>query len=239
MPHAIQPLSRQSLADDLAQRIKQLIQRRGYQSGSRLPSIAEMARDFRVGAPTVREALKTLAAVGVVDIRHGSGVYVSRSDDSLVITNPVFEGAASKKLLVDLVEARIPIETTSARLAATNATEEHLGEMRRLLAHAGESLDDANVLNQTNLAFHRHIAVASGNEVIRQLLDVLTSVFRGEQRVILDIQNTRESDHREHVEILRSLEARDPALATRLMHDHLDNVRRRLLEWDPSAQPVA
>ena len=231
----VQPVPRQSLSDDLAQRVRKLIQER-YKAGDRLPSISTMAREFRVGAPTLREALKKLQMVGIVDIRHGSGVYVGRDPDSLVISNPVFDGTVSKKLLLDLIEARIPIETTSARLAAVNATEEHLAEMGRLMQEAGENLDDAALLNTVNLAFHRQIAVASGNIVIQQLLEVLTNVFRGEQRIILDIYGGRAIDHDEHVAIHRVLCARDASAAAELMHKHLEGVHARLMQWNPAEE---
>ena len=239
MEGVLTPVFRQSLSDDIAQRIRKLIQVRRYQSGDRLPAITAMARDFEVGAPTVREALKKLETVGIVDIRHGSGVYVGRESDALVITKPVYDGVVSKKLLADLIEARIPIETLSARLAAEHATAQHLDEMARLLDEAGRNLENAALLNQVNLAFHRQIAVASGNAVVRQLLDVLTSVFRSEQRLILHIHGTREGDHREHVEIHEALRQRDPAFAARRMQAHLERVRERILQWDPASQPVA
>src|SRR5688500_2809031 len=229
----VKPVPRQSLSDDLAQRVRKLIQER-YKAGERLPSISAMAREFGVGAPTLREALKKLQMVGIVDIRHGSGVYVGRDPDSLVISNPVFDGTVSKKLLLDLIEARIPIETTSARLAATNATEEHLAEMGRLLKEAGENLGDASLLNNVNLAFHRQIAVASGNIVIQQLLEVLTNVFRGEQRMILDIYGGRATDHDEHVAIHGVLCRRDPEAAASLMQKHLEGVYARLMQWTPA-----
>jgi GntR family transcriptional repressor for pyruvate dehydrogenase complex len=233
------PVTRQNLADDLAQRITQLIQKGEFAAGDRLPAIATMARQFGVGSPTLREALRKLETVGVVDIRHGSGVYVTRAPDQLLISNPIFDGDVSKKLLVDLIEARIPIEVTSATLAATNATPEHLGEMRRLLDHAGATIDDATVLNQTNLAFHRQIALASGNIVLRQLLEVLSSLFREEQRLIIDIHGSRQHDHGEHLTILDALERRDPVLAGRRMQTHLDGVRDVLLRWSPTDMPVA
>ena len=231
----VSPVQRQSLSDDLAQRVRKLIQGR-YKAGDRLPSISAMAREFRVGAPTLREALKKLQMVGIVDIRHGSGVYVGRDPDSLVISNPVFDGTVSKKLLLDLIEARMPIETTSARLAALNATEEHLAEMGRLMKEAGENLDDAALLNTVNLAFHRQIAVASGNIVIQQLLEVLTNVFRGEQRMILDIYGGRATDHDEHVAIHAVLCRRDPDAAASLMQKHLEGVYARLMQWTPAEE---
>ena len=160
------PIPRQSLADDLAQRIRRLIARREYEAGDRLPSIAEMARHFGVGAPTIREALTKLETLGVVEIRHGSGVFVGQHQDRLLIPNPVHGREPSKKLLLDLVEARLPIEVQSAMLAATHATAGHLQELEALLARASANLDDGELLNQTNLAFHRLIAIASGLSLI-------------------------------------------------------------------------
>lgn len=238
MRDLIQPVSRQGLADDLAQQIRQLIRKRAYAAGERLPSIAVMAANFQVGAPTVREALKTLEAVGAVEIRHGSGVYVGRVDESLVIANPVYDVAVSKKLLLDLIEARIPIETTTAALASQNATTEHFAEMDRLLVRAGENLHNDTVLNETNLAFHQQIAIASGNSVLQQLLDVLTRLFSREQRLILNIQNTREADHGEHLAIVAALKQRQTQLVVARMRAHLQNVQQVLQQWDPTATPL-
>jgi GntR family transcriptional repressor for pyruvate dehydrogenase complex len=238
MNPVFEPVLRQSLADDVAQRITQLIQAEHYRPGARLPAISRMASQFGVGSPTLREALKKLETVGVVDIRHGSGVYVGKSPDSLLITNPVFEATPTKKLLVDLVSARIPIETQTAALAATNATAEHLDEMERLLAEAGHSFGDAGVLNQVNLSFHRQIALASGNSVMLQILEVLSNLFRQEQRMILSIHGRSEDDHAEHMGICRALRARDPELASERMRRHLESVRAKLLSWDPQSNPV-
>jgi GntR family transcriptional repressor for pyruvate dehydrogenase complex len=238
MTHVLAPVVRQNLSDEIAQRIAKLIQKQEYEPGARLPAISDMARQFGVGSPTLREALKKLETLGVVDIRHGSGVYVGRSPDSLLITNPVFGTMASKKLLVDLIEARIPIEVQTAALAARHATEEHLDEMDRLLARAARSFDDASLLTQLNLSFHREIALASGNVVMHQILDVLASLFRNEQRMILSIHGRREDDYGEHVEIYQALRARDATLAVQRMRSHLESVRDKLQQWDPMRNPV-
>jgi len=233
-----QPVARQNLADDLAQRINDMIQRREYQSGDRLPAITAMATQFGVGAPTLREALRKLEAVGVVDIRHGSGVYVAAEHGTMLLSNPVFAAPASKKLLIDLIEARIPIEIQSATHAARNATPEQIAEMRRLLDRASANLDDAAVLNETNLAFHREIAKASGNTVMAQLLEVLSNLFREEQRLIMDIHGSRRDDHREHMSIFEALERHRDKLAGERMKAHLEGVRDVLLHWDPQKTPI-
>jgi GntR family transcriptional repressor for pyruvate dehydrogenase complex len=238
MENAFRPVVRQSLSDRLARRIRALIQGGEYKEGDRLPPIMEMARRFGVGHPTVREALKKLEAMGVVEIRHGSGVYVTRDRDVLVLASPDYSGVLTKKLLLDLIEARTPIELQTTALAARNLTDEHCQEMRRLLATAEENLANDEVLTSANMSFHQQIALASGNAVLAQLLDVLQELFVGEQRLILGIFGSRQRDHAEHLGILEALEQRKESLAVERMKLHLEGVHEVLQRWDPEQHPV-
>ena len=232
------PVLKQSLSDGLAQRIRRSIQTGEYQKGDRLPAIMEMARRFGVGHPTVREALKKLETMGVVDIRHGSGVYVSRSDDVLVLASQDYMGTVDRKLLLDLVDARIPIEVKAVAGAAGKATDEKFATMRGLLDKAAQNFDDDEVLSATNMAFHQEITQASGNLVLSQLLDVLRNLFQKEQRLILNIYGSPQKDQDEHLGILAALEERDERLAVDRMQEHLEGVRDVVLRWDPVTFPV-
>lgn len=238
MENAFRPVVRQSLSDRLARRIRALIQGGEYKEGDRLPPIMEMARRFGVGHPTVREALKKLEAMGVIEIRHGSGVYITRDRDVLVLASPDYSGTLTKKLLLDLIEARTPIELQTTALAARNLTDEHCQEMRRLLTTAEENLANDEVLTSANMAFHQQIALASGNTVLAQLLDVLQELFVGEQRLILGIFGSRQRDHAEHLGILEALEQRKESLAVERMKLHLEGVHEVLQRWDPEQHPV-
>jgi GntR family transcriptional repressor for pyruvate dehydrogenase complex len=238
MRDAFAPVTRQSLSDRLARRIRALIQRGDYHQGDRLPTIMEMAKRFGVGHPTIREALKKLETIGVVEIRHGSGVYVSRSEEVLVLASPDYAGAVTKKLLTDLIRTRMPLEMQSVADAVQNATDEHRSEMRRLLETAEQNLDDDDVLNTVNMSFHRQIALASGNAVLLQLLDVLRELFTEEQRLILNIFGSRQRDHQEHLAILEALEQRNANLAVERMKTHLEGVQAAVLRWNPDDHPV-
>ena len=239
MKRAFGPLLKETLSDRLARQIRELIKRGDYRQGDRLPTIMEMARRFGVGHPTIREALKKLETIGVLEIRHGSGVYVSRSEDVLVLATPDFGGTVTKKLLVDLIRTRLPLELQSTADAVEHGTPEHLAEMRRLLATAGENLGEDEVLNESNMAFHRQIALASGNTVLAQLLDVLRDLLTDEQRLILGIFGSRERDHNEHLAILDALERRDGLRAVERMRRHLEGVHDAVLSWDPERNPVS
>ena len=232
------PLAKEGLADRLVREIWAIIRDGEYVVGDRLPPIREMAQRFGVGHPTIREALKTLETIGAVEIRHGSGVYVTRREEVLVMASREYTGTVTRKLLLDLIRARMPLEMQSAADAVHNATPADLAEMERLLTIAGEHLNDDEVLSPTNMQFHRQIAIASGNTVITQLLDVLGDLFRAEQRLILGIFGSRERDHREHLGILEALVRRDEALVVRRMKRHLEGVQEAVRRWDPEQHPV-
>ena len=239
MTDAFAPVMRQSLSDKLAQRIRAMIRKGDYQQGDRLPPIMEMAKRFGVGHPTIREALKKLETMGFVEIRHGSGVYVTRSEEVLVLASRDYSGTVTKKLLLDLIAARMPLEMKSVADAVKNASRDDLGEMRRLLTIAGQNLENDDKLNEINMSFHRQIARASGNTVLAQLLDVLRDLFTEEQRLILGIFASRQRDHKEHLSILEALEKRNEKLATDRMRTHLQGVADAILRWDSEHHPVA
>lgn len=227
------PVATSTLADEMAKRIAKMIQRGDYESGDRLPTINEMASRFEVGHPTLREALKKLEVLGIVKTKHGSGVYVENNEDVLLMSNPFFPGDISKDLMLNLINARIPIEIQSVVQASKNASPENIEHMEELLEKAGEHIEDGELLTETNMAFHRQIAVASGNGVIVQLLRVLSNLFEREQRTILDIYGSREKDHAEHLDILEALREGDEALAEQRMREHLEGVREMIQQWDP------
>jgi len=238
MKNALKPVARESLVDRLVDQIRSSINAGNYSLGERLPTIMDMARRFGVGHPTVREALKKLEAIGIVEIRHGSGVYVTRTQDVLMLASD-YSGKVTKKLLLDLIQARSPIEVQSVALATKVGRAEDFAEMKRLLAEAGENLDNDAVLNSVNMAFHRQIAKASGNTVIAQLLDVMQDLFADEQRLILGIFGSRKRDHEEHLAIFAALEKRNEKLATERMRQHLEGVAAAIQRWDPQHHPVA
>ena len=234
----IKPLKRSSLSEDLTDRLMQLIKSGTYKPGDRLPSIMEMTRLLGVGHPTLREALRRLETIGIVEIKHGSGVYVKRDEELLVVSNPVFGGEVSKKMMIDLLETRMALEVKAAGMAALHATPAQLDKMAGLLERASENMDDDELLNATNLSFHTAISIASGNTVLAQLQDVLSALFRNEQRIILGIYEDRRRDHNEHGQIFEAIKNKDAAEAKKRMQAHLEGVRKVLLGWDPEKNPL-
>lgn len=209
-----------------------MIDRQGFEPGHRLPTIIDMARQFQVGAPTLREALRKLQAVGTVELRHGSGVYVAENHDALFVANTIRSTAPSRKVMIDLIDTRLAIETYVVSMAAEQLNEEALAEMDDLLARAEEALSEGNLehLSRINMAFHSTIAMASSNGVAHQVLDLLAGLFQSEQYAILEIYGSPKKDLEEHKAILEALRKRDPELAAQRMKTHLEGVRAVLVK---------
>lgn len=220
---AFDEVARDSLADMLARRIRAMIQSGQYGEGDRLPAILEMARRFGVGPPTVREALKKLETLGVVDVRHGSGVYVASRRELLVLARPQLGGAVDVRLLADLIEVRIPLEVEAVKAVATRATDEELAQIRHLVRTA-EGVADEQRLSAVDAAFHRLLAAVSGNTILAQMLDALRDLFTDEGRVVHWEPLARDWDVQAHVAIVDALDRRDAVVAADRMRAHLQCV---------------
>lgn len=216
-----------SLSEHLTEQILGLIRKDNLEPGNRLPSVKEMAEKFSVAAPTLREALRRLEAMGVVAIRHGSGIYV-QSRERLMLSNPYY-GTLDKQIITDLMEARLLIEPELAELATRRADDSALSGLEQLLNKAEQYLsgsdDDDLVLGEINMAFHRGIAAASANTVLSHVIMSLTELHIKEQMAVLSLYNNRRRDHEQHKGILKAIKERKPRKARELMVQHLQDVR--------------
>jgi GntR family transcriptional regulator, transcriptional repressor for pyruvate dehydrogenase complex len=229
--------ARPDLSAHLTRQIFGLIESGKLQAGDRLPSMKELAERFSVATPTIREALRRLQATGVVDIRHGSGIYVRRSEQGAVITNPHY-GDLDGDAMMQLLDARLAIEPYLTGKAAELATTDDIASLKGILNEAELLLSGQDsVLHPTNMRFHTRIARLAGNRILSEFLDSLVELYSREQLGILDVVNARTRDHQEHLHIFAAIAAGDVPLASGRMQDHLIGVRdvvaRRLSERTP------
>lgn len=229
-PQAVELYRRSSGSDLLTERVVELVRTQNLAPGDRLPSVQALARRFGVAAPTIREVLRRLQAVGMVEIRHGSGVYVRRPAASLILPNP-HPGRLDREVILDLLDARGIIEPTLAGLAAERATDAEIRELERVLERAEANLEGVErVLGRLNMDFHRTVARVSRNRVLGPIIDSLCSIYEDEQLVVLRLYNDRVRDYQQHVGILDALRGRDPDQARRRMERHLRDVQGVFLE---------
>lgn len=219
-------LPRPDLSRQLTEQIVALISSTNLVEGDRLPTMRELARVFSVATPTIREALRRLQATGVIDIRHGSGIYVQRVNQNLMITNP-HRSALDREAILNLLGARLVIEPRTAWMAAERVTTDSIARLQLILDDAERLLsghDDE--LGPRNMEFHGEIARLAGNPILSQVLDSLIDVYAREQLVIMALYDARPLDHREHLGIFEAISNRDSQTASDRMTRHLDGIVR-------------
>lgn len=218
------PPIRRTLSGDLAQAVVALVNDEGLRPGDPLDSLKVLAARFDVAVPTMREALRRLEGLGVLDFRHGSGIYVGANAGRRVLANPVSPRPDSHQL-VELLEARRLIEPQIAMLAAQVRDPAGLGWMEEELSRAKQQVEvgDAN-LWMTNLEFHRAVAATSGNGVLTEILDSIVLIHGEEQKEILRLHGDAREDYTEHEHIAGCVRDGDPDAARDAAFTHLDHV---------------
>lgn len=233
MPLAtIQPLQRLSLFEALAAEIEEWILSGQLEPGAKLPSEDSLAREFRVSRPVVREAFAQLRERGLLETVTGSGTFVKHPDaDHLTdaVLRHLRVAAGDTASIGKVYEARLAIESTTARLAAERATEHDLEQIAARLEAMRAARSDVEAWTASDLGFHVAIARASRNPFLPTLLEPLVKViehgiaasFRSRQAVKAGLEA--------HARILERIEAHDALGAEEAMRQHLADSERRLV----------
>lgn len=212
----------------IADSIAEAIESGQYKLGDRLPTERELADQFGVSRPTLREAMIALEMLGMIEARHGLGIYVT--GDVRPVTpasaEPAFEIGA-----FELIEARRLFEGEAAALAATAITDDQIVELEALMERMAR---EEEILGEdADREFHMVIARASGNGAIIATIENLWD-WRNRSPLARNILTRArgmglEPRIIEHRRVLEALKARDPAAARRAMRDHLERVIDHLL----------
>ena len=213
-----------SLAEKVSQDILSYILDHGFKPGTKLPNEYELAQMLGVGRSSIREAVKLLASRNILEVRQGSGTFVSDKkgipDDPLgfrLIDN-------KKKLAEDLLSIRILIEPQIASLAAIHATDEEIQDILRLCGEVEELIYLGKNYLKKDIEFHSRIAWGSKNVVAPNLLPIIQQAIE----VFMDItdRKLKEETIRTHREIAEAISRRDSLAAHDAAYLHLVYNRR-------------
>lgn len=217
-----QGANRPNLSNQLANGVIELIRERELGPGDRLPTARELAETFEVATPTMREALRRLQATGVIDIRHGSGIYVLRPEQRLVVANPSY-GDLETHTILQILDARLLVEPHLAELAAVNIDVETLQAIEQVILRAADEIRLRDYLD-SNVRFHTLVARASGNLVLAQFIESLIELYSVELDQVdpnLLLVDGRTADNAVHQEIYAALASADGQGAFDAMSRHL------------------
>jgi len=225
------PPANRSQTDVVIEGIKAMIMNGVLAAGSRLPIEKELSLELSVSRGSLREGVRALAMMGVLETRQGDGTYVTSLDPNQLLAPMGFmvdlqTAANNTANTAHLQSVRRVLETEAAAQAATRVSDEQLERAAELLDLVESLLDsatlDAEKTLNADIEFHRIIATASGNPTLEALIDVLAG-----RTLCADSGAVRDSQ-REHRAILTALVAHDPDRARIRMSSHLLYVEERL-----------
>jgi len=214
-----QSLEKSRLSDEIARNIAQVIREGRYQPGQVLPAERELATQFNVSRPVLREALRILEIQGFIEIRHGKGAYI-KSDGTDILNVPIKVWLSQNySLLQQFYEARLIIEPACATLAAERATDEEIEYLRHLIISEMELTNQDNVPTFVSLDIDLHTAVAhlSGNSFLIQMMDSLINPETDMRKIVLRLPNHLNIAHEGHGAIVEAIARHEPMAARMAM----------------------
>jgi len=220
-------LQRDQLSSQVADQLEELIVARSLAAGEKLPAERELAEALGVSRSVVREALRTLAARGLVKVKPGCGTYVCRpsAEHAAAPFELLLKLQHDPDLVEHLFEVRRTIELDIAAKAALRAQADEIAHLRSLWQEM-RSTNDLDHYSELDVAFHLALARAAHNELYSVLLATVTRLLSETIRVALQTNRAFEQGVARHQQILEAIEARDPALARAAMLAHVDEAER-------------
>lgn len=192
----------------------------------RLPPERVLANEYGVARGTVREALNRLADEGMVQIRAGSGSYVSF--DPLGQVNAIVESTRP----LELIDARFALEPHLCRLAVLHARQQELDALETLAETMESSIDDVVGFSQADMAFHTLLAESAGNSLLVWMMGQINSVRNQDEwarmRQLTLNRETIVAYNDQHRQILAAIRLREPERAANAMKEHLEGARLSL-----------
>ena len=219
-------IQRRKLYQDVVDRRMERIRSGEIAPGAQLPSERELMEIYGVGRPAIREALQTLERSGIVEIVHGERARVVVPTADRLIAQ-IAGGAmhllrSHPDMLAHLKEARVFLETGTARMAAERATEEDVARLQLSVARHRASMVNLEEFIERDMAFHREIALISGNPIFPSIVE---SLFRwaGEYyRPLVRAPGAEELTLSEHQRIVDAIAKHDGDGAAEAMRAHLN-----------------
>ena len=223
----IDPIKREPVATQVARKLVEYLLSGAVEPGARMPSERQLAEAFGVGRSAMREAIKALSLIGLVEVRQGDGTYLRKADSALLPDVIEWGLLLGERRTMDLVEARQEIEIVIAGLAARRRTEQDVEDLTRILRRMEETTV-ASTFVEADVQFHMRLAEAADNLVLRDIHSSVQALLRTWIGRVLAAEGSREPSYLEHVPILAAIVDGNPEAAQKAMEAHMSSAAGRL-----------
>ena len=221
------PLRGSALSQEIRQRMQEYILQNHLKAGDALPPESYWTETFGVGRSSVREAIKVLQALGVVEIRHGNGLYVRAVNFDPVLESLSYQMRFRPQMFAELFRIRVWLESAAIEEAVRDISDEVVAELAAILAEWRRRIQSGESHVELDEAFHRVLYTSLQNSTLLGLFRVFWIVFQ-----TLDIDAIRTTDPElgvaEHELLFDAIRERDPELARRRLIEHFAHVQQRI-----------
>ena len=229
-PHMVRVLPRTTLTEAAFEQLIEHVVRGRWKAGDRLPPERELCQQFGIARTSLREALKAMELVGMIESRVGDGTFVCPRSEFL--SRPLlwaFTGTDHEELL-EIMEARSVIEENLAAFAAKRASAEDVARIESALEQMRECIAAGTSILEADMSFHLAVADAARNELLRNAVQLLRNITRQWLSYKVLIPHVAPSVLKHHETIYRAIAAHDAEAASSAMHTHLEETLRLVIQ---------
>ncbi len=214
--------TKKSKSDIAMSAILKYIKSNNLQMGDRLPSEREMAELFMVGRPAIREAIKVLCMMNILEVRQQGGTFVSNFTTNSTYDQFKLFLHSGRISMNEIFETRLILETECITLAAKRITDEQLKTLKDTISSV--DIDDVEGFAEADRVLHDTIYAASGNHALEYLMQTVKMWTVASQSFTNSFEEVRRLVHKDHLEIYDALSRHDPELSREAMRKHITNL---------------
>lgn len=173
MKISFEPVERTTVSEEIAQKVIELVNNGSLEPGDKLPSERKLMDQLNVSRSPIREALRSLSLIGLLETRPGNGTYVSEHLTPTLTDQINLSIMVKKADILEWLEVREPLEIQAASLAAERATPKGIERLQSVLDVYYDSTSDPQRLVEAEIQFHQTVVSLAGNTTLNQLMDIL------------------------------------------------------------------
>ena len=212
--------------------IENRIETEGLCAGDKLPSESHLAESLQVSTRAIREAYSTLRTLGVVEIKHGKGIFLAENSLDYFLeslsTSLKFTFSDTGTLLLELTDVRLLIEAGLVSVFTRSCREQDIANLNEIVQRMSAHYDDGRIeqFNEADFSFHNYIVNTSGNRIVRSLYFHLQKLLHQSIEVTQLYGGSERQCLNDHQGILDAIQKRDAEAAKTLMEEHLERTRK-------------
>lgn len=231
MTDPLRPMVRSRLYEQVISRLRDHVAVSGLRAGDRLPTERELAERLGVSRASVKQAIVVLEVQGLVDVRHGGGMFLVHGH---LDTEPVEKLVERRQRLPDVLDAREAVETKLAELAAGRRTSDDLEALRDALVLMADEISRGEPGVEGDRRFHAAVTAAAHSAILTEFMRSLADPIAESRTESLRQPGRSPRSLSQHRAILDAIAAGNPRAAATAMRRHVRTVAKvRLLNWDP------